>query len=165
MIPFSTVSYLSVPLTFFGIQSNSREPRRVIRSNSSVLCIFGWCSFSKIRNSIINGITIYMVYMFGREAPVNVKPRKSMGKIRFTFDHNLYPAVGSISTGLTFMGIKLIMECPSEHSGFGVIVKKFFEALLRNGHDQLRKLSVYVVSGSLHGRGVQSLNLAGQWVI
>lgn len=120
-------------------------------------------SNSQVGKSVVVRNAVDMVNLADGGCAVHVKPHKPMREILDIINSDVYISVfGNASSNLPYPSPSGRGFYPSKNTCFWIVIQDFFKTLLRNGHAQLRKLPVYAVSGGLHGRGVQSLNLAGQ---
>lgn len=90
-------------------------------------------TLSKIANSVISFIAVYMVNFLKRGAPIDIEPREVMGGVipAVHIDHSIARSM-SASGNTSNADATLVVGKTSEYSGNRIVTQKLFQPVLGN---------------------------------
>lgn len=119
---------LGQPLIVF--LSDTRKSAFIF-SRFLVLRVFGVCDFAEIAQRIIRAVSVNVVQLFNRPAPVHMKPCESVGQIQSVINTNDNVTVPHDAPSDAAFSTSTAANCPCKNSRAWVIVKQFTNTFRR----------------------------------
>jgi len=119
--------YLGQPFTVFF--SYAKKTASVFAFwPTNILRVLQVRNFTKIRQSVIGSVSINMIELIYRPFTVNVKPHKSMSKVKHIVQPNTYITVLHSTSDNASQPAPAPNFCPCKKASFNVVIQKFVQS-------------------------------------